>query len=204
MPTNTTGLAEPEPQCDARGFCSRLRAAIASSVLVAACFGVTAPAFAVSTFDGDWSVVISTQGGACPPSFRFGVQIDNGRVIDNSGSGAAVDGRVAPNGAVSVSVRSGDQWANGNGRLGATSGSGVWRGAGSSGACGGTWVAERRGGPAVAAPSYNYGQQYSYAPQQYYYAQPAPQQYYSAPPQYSYVPQQYYYGPQQYGYGPRY
>ena len=162
---NTTGLTAIK----------RSRAAIYGSILIAACCGMMVPALASSQFDGDWSVVITTRGGGCDPSFRYGVQIDNGRVLDNGGSGAMVQGRVTPNGAVSVSVRSGGEWANGSGRLGLTSGGGVWRGQGSSGACEGTWVAERRGGAAAeigGRPLYNYapGASGAWAPRQYYYA----------------------------------
>jgi hypothetical protein len=55
-----------------------------------------------------------------------------------------MQGRVTRSGAVSVTVRSGNQWANGSGRLGRNRGGSAWRGQGTSGACHGTWVAERR------------------------------------------------------------
>jgi hypothetical protein len=140
----------------------RLGPALCVSVVALACTAITGPAFAATRYDGDWSVVIMTRSGACDPSIRYGVQINNGRVIAGSG-GADVQGRVSPAGAVRVSVQSGGAWAQGSGRLGSVSGGGVWQGQGGSGACSGTWVAQRRGYGAQAegagAPVYNFAPQ---------------------------------------------
>jgi hypothetical protein len=131
-----------------------------AGVLALACLAV--PASARSPFDGDWSVVIVTQQGACDAAYRYGVAINNGMVGARDSSGGTVQGRVAPNGAVSVSVRSGSQSAGGSGRLGRDSGGGVWRGQGSRGACSGTWQATRQsagpyaGGTTGAAPAQRY------------------------------------------------
>jgi hypothetical protein len=97
-----------------------------------------------SAFDGDWSVLIQTRAGACEPSFRYGVRIQNGEVLNGGGAAVALGGRVAPNGAVRVSVAAGDQAAHGSGRLSRTTGGGTWQGQGSRGTCAGTWVADRR------------------------------------------------------------
>jgi hypothetical protein len=97
-----------------------------------------------SAFDGDWSVLIQTRIGDCPPSFRYGLRIENGEVLNAGGAQVDVDGHVARSGAVRVSVAAGDQAAFGAGRLSQTAGGGTWRGRGSSGTCSGTWVAERR------------------------------------------------------------
>jgi hypothetical protein len=99
---------------------------------------------AVRAFDGEWSVVIQTEAGNCDPAYRYGVRIENGEVLNAGGERVALAGRVAPNGAVQVSVSAGDQEAHGAGRLSRASGSGSWRGQGSLGVCAGTWVAERR------------------------------------------------------------
>jgi hypothetical protein len=96
-------------------------------------------------FDGDWSVLIETRVGGCVPSFRYGVRIENGEVLNAGGAPVDVEGRVARSGAVQVSVAAGDQAAYGAGRLSQTSGGGTWRGRGSLGTCSGTWMAERRG-----------------------------------------------------------
>ena len=97
-----------------------------------------------SAFDGDWSVLIQTRVGDCTPTYRYGVQIQNGEVFNGGGEQVALEGHVASNGAVQVSVAAGGQEAHGAGRLTQTSGGGTWRGQGSAGACAGTWVAERR------------------------------------------------------------
>ena len=97
---------------------------------------VVAPA----AFDGDWSVAINTQSGACEPSYRFAVEIINGHVV-YEGQPA---GRVSANGGVSVNISQGGQQAAGQGRLSRNYGTGVWRGYGSAGTCAGTWQAQRR------------------------------------------------------------
>jgi hypothetical protein len=99
---------------------------------------------AVNAFDGNWSVVILTRSGGCDPSYRFGFRIYNGYIYADVGESANLQGHVAPNGAVRVSVSSGGQSASGQGRLSRASGSGAWSGQGSSGSCGGVWQAARR------------------------------------------------------------
>ena len=121
-----------------------MRTCIASFVLVLVCVAaIVSPASALTLYDGDWSVVIVTRSGACDPSYRVGVQIAGGAV--GSRGLAAVQGQVTSRGSVKVTVRSGSQWAYGSGFLSKYRGSGVWRGQGNSGACGGKWLAERRG-----------------------------------------------------------
>jgi len=112
-------------------------------VVILACIAVPTTALAATIYDGDWKVLILTQGGTCEPTLRHGVQIADG-IINNGGGLATVQGRVTRSGTVSVNARSGSQWANGSGRLGRNRGDGAWRGQGTSGACRGTWVAERR------------------------------------------------------------
>jgi hypothetical protein len=133
---------------------------VSAGVLVLASLGVSSPAFARSNFDGDWSVVIQSRDGACAPTVRYPVAITNGIVTNAGEVPATVQGRVAPSGAVRVTVQSGGAWASGSGRLSSTSGSGIWRGQGSTGICDGTWLAQRRNYGAQVmrpgAPVYNY------------------------------------------------
>jgi hypothetical protein len=154
-----------------------LRRLIQTGVLAFTCLGIATPSFARSNFDGDWSVVIVTRGGACMPSLRYPVAIRNGIVTNAGDTPATVAGRVAPTGGVRVAVQAGGSWASGSGRLGTMSGSGVWRGQGTSGLCEGTWQAERRSYGAQAierggAPVYSYAPGYRYAPG------PSPRYYY--------------------------
>ena len=116
----------------------------ASVPIFVAWIAIPAKALARTVYDGDWGVLILTRGGACEPSVRYGVQIADGMVI-YSGGMATVQGRVSRRG----SVRSGNRWANGCGRLGGNRGAGAWwgqgwGGQGTSGVCRGTWVAQRR------------------------------------------------------------
>ena len=100
-------------------------------------------AFGRSAYDGDWSVLIAPNRGACSSSYRYGVRISDGRVIYD-GSMITMHGQVTPKGAVRVMLQSGNQWANGSGRLNNNRGGGVWKGQGTDGTCSGTWTAERR------------------------------------------------------------
>jgi hypothetical protein len=159
---------------------------IKTSMLVLASLVVAAPAFAASAYDGNWSVVIATTSGGCDATLRYPVAITNGMVVNAGESPATVQGQVNPRGGVSVSVQSGGQWAKGSGRLGMRSGSGVWRGQGSAGACAGTWVAERRSA-GYAAEEQPGRPMYNYAPQPNYYAQ-QPNYYYQPQPNYYYAP----------------
>jgi BA14K-like protein len=145
-----------------------LKAHLQITIFVLACITLAAPAIAGTAFDGDWSVVIATSGGACDPTFRYPVAISNGAIVNAGGTVASVQGQVRPNGSVRVRVESGNQWADGSGRLGMNRGSGVWKGQGSSGACEGTWVAMRRGAEAYSErsgrPIYNYVPETAAAP----------------------------------------
>jgi hypothetical protein len=89
-------------------------------------------------------VLIVTEYGSCERAYRYGLQISNGRVFYQGGSGVDISGRVSPRGQVSVQVRQGDQQATGTGRLSETSGGGRWSGASPNQQCGGHWEAERR------------------------------------------------------------
>ena len=93
-------------------------------------------------YDGNWSVEIVTQRGACSTGVRFGVDIRNG-VFYSNGS-FDISGSVSGNGATRVRVSSGGQSASASGRLSGNSGRGTWRGVSSDGPCSGSWTASRR------------------------------------------------------------
>ena len=99
-----------------------------------------APAQAKTNFDGNWSVVIITEKGTCDRSYRYPVKISDGTVGYAGEASFDIQGRVNPNGKVTVTVSRGDRRANGSGTLSATAGGGQWTG----GECSGTWQAERR------------------------------------------------------------
>lgn len=118
--------------------------ALAGALALAGIAAASDAAVARTSYDGTWSVVIVTRSGACDRALRYQVQISNGYVLNEQGS-VNLQGRVAPSGAVRVSLSAGGQWADGSGRLSGGYGSGLWRGQGSAGTCTGVWQAERRG-----------------------------------------------------------
>jgi hypothetical protein len=105
--------------------------------------GLVTVASARTRFDGVWSVSIVTERGNCERGYRAPVSIVNG-VVEHGPSGDqsfSIGGRVGTSGAVRVSVRRGDQVAQGSGRLGASTGQGRW--VSPSSGCAGYWTAER-------------------------------------------------------------
>lgn len=114
----------------------------------AAAFGLglvaTTPASTAATHDGSWSVLVITEKGTCDRAYRYSVGVANGQVRYQGDAAVNFNGSVAPNGAVRVNIRIGEQGADGVGRLTATSGAGTWRGVGGTGQCSGRWEAERR------------------------------------------------------------
>jgi hypothetical protein len=95
-------------------------------------------------FDGNWSVLIVTDSGACDRAYRYALQIFNGRITYPDQS-INITGHVSGGGYVYVRVSAGGQYASGAGRLYGNSGAGRWSGRGSTSACSGHWEAERRG-----------------------------------------------------------
>ena len=103
--------------------------------------GTALPATSAPSYDGVWSVVIVTEKGTCDRAYRYPIRISNGTVVNEGSSPATISGKVASNGAVTVTVSAGSKSAIGSGRLSSTAGVGSWHG----GDCTGTWEAERRG-----------------------------------------------------------
>jgi hypothetical protein len=124
----------------------KLKTGLAGLLLAAALSsGFAAPAKAQTAYDGLWSVLIITDKGTCDRGYRYAVRIKSGKVAhaDPASSSFRINGRVAGNGAISVSVARGDQSANGTGRITRDSGAGRWKS--NKGECSGVWQAERRG-----------------------------------------------------------
>ena len=109
---------------------------------LAAILSAAFPATSAPSYDGLWSVVIVTEKGTCDRAYRYPVKIDNGAVGYAGGASFDVNGKVAPTGAVVVTVSKAGKSATGTGRMSATDGAGTWTAAG--GECSGTWSAERR------------------------------------------------------------
>ena len=127
--------------------------AVAVTAMLAAAVAVPSPSDAAPrharavrgggthSFDGEWSVSISTSYGNCG-SYRAGIRIAGGRVYATGGDFNA-SGAVNGSGGISVRVSSSQGSAYGSGRLRGSQGGGRWRT--NSGECGGSWYASRRG-----------------------------------------------------------
>jgi hypothetical protein len=113
---------------------------------IAAVFFGVAPtaARAQAGFDGLWTILIVTEAGECDRAYRYGVQIDHGRIVYDGSAGVELTGTVDRSGRVSATVQRGGQGAVGTGRLAGDRGRGTWRGRSSTGQCSGYWEAERR------------------------------------------------------------
>ena len=113
------------------------------AILGLASLGNASPAAAQTRYDGAWSVVIITDAGSCDRAYRYGLRIERGRILYDGG-GVDVRGRVTNSGSVSVTLRQGDSYAVGSGRLTRNTGSGRWRGASQNNRCSGHWQAQRQ------------------------------------------------------------
>lgn len=117
-----------------------LGGAIGALVAVSALTATPAATTAAPRFDGMWSVSIVTQKGDCDRGYRYPIRIANGTVVNGGNDPFTISGKVAPTGAITVTVSSGSKSAIGSGHLAGNSGEGSWHG----GACSGVWTAERR------------------------------------------------------------
>lgn len=119
-----------------------LNLALFSAVLAAAALIGQPRTALAAAHDGVWSVLIITEQGACDRGYRYEVKVANGHISYDGGAGVDLAGTVAPDGALKVSIKLGENGASGTGHLSAHNGAGVWRGLGASGGCAGRWEAE--------------------------------------------------------------
>src|ERR1043165_8332489 len=89
----------------------------AAAILSPTAVPASAPAFAKSNYDGQWSVLIVTQKGTCDRAYRYPVKIENGSVGYAGEASFNVTGKVGQNGAVTVPVSKGAKRAKGPGRM---------------------------------------------------------------------------------------
>ena len=113
-----------------------LFALVAASATIA-----TTSTYAVPGYDGLWSVSIVTEKGTCDRGYRYPIRISNGQLANAGDTAFNISGKVAPTGAITVTVAAAGKSANGSGQLAGDMGGGHWTG----GACSGSWTAERRG-----------------------------------------------------------
>ena len=123
-------------------FARAIPALAATAILAATAVPASAPAFAKSNFDGQWSVLIVTQKGTCDRAYRYPVKIDNGSVGYAGDASFTVSGKVGDERRRDRDGRPRQPERQRPGPLSATDGSGMWTAG--SGECSGTWTAERR------------------------------------------------------------
>lgn len=95
------------------------------------------PSALASSYDGQWTVTITTMAGDCQPTAIYPVVVSEGKVTASGSS--EVSGKVSPAGLVRVSL----QGAHASGQLNGNSGAGKWNGASAGVACSGRWQASR-------------------------------------------------------------
>ncbi len=85
--------------------------ALGASILGLAALGAATPAGSAPGYDGIWSVVIVTEKGACDRAYRYPIRIRNGAMLAEGSSPATINGKVASNGQVTVTVSAGSKSA---------------------------------------------------------------------------------------------
>jgi hypothetical protein len=114
------------------------------SVLLAAVPGIFTQDYAwADEFDGDWTVQIVTERGACDHTYSYNVSVMQGTIFYKALTSVSLSGTVSPQGAVVVHITHFDEGARGTGHLRETTGAGSWRGVGKNGECSGRWEAHR-------------------------------------------------------------
>jgi hypothetical protein len=119
----------------------RIGRIVACALIAASATIAATQSFAVPGYDGLWSVSVVTEKGDCDRGYRYPIRISNGQLINAGDAVFTVSGKVAPTGAITVTVSAAGKSATGAGHLAGSMGGGSWHG----GECSGTWTAERRG-----------------------------------------------------------
>ena len=114
------------------------------AAFAAACFLPPQAQAQTNRFDGNWSVEVVTEQGACDRAYRYAIVVQNGRARYGGPENFNVNGQVSPNGSVSASISRGQDRANVSGRLSGATGRGTWSTSGGR-VCSGYWNAEKRG-----------------------------------------------------------
>src|SRR3954452_10319360 len=99
---------------------TRIVAAGGLALGFAGLLSIASPATSAPNYDGLWSVVIVTEKGTCDRAYRYPIRIQHGAVVNEGSSPATITGKVAGNGAVTVTVTAGSKSALGSGKLSGT------------------------------------------------------------------------------------
>jgi hypothetical protein len=102
---------------------------------------IASPSAEAAPFDGQWSVLLVTESGACEV-YRVNVRVSNGRVLAGA-DGPEVRGSITTRGDVRLNAVYGRDTATAAGRVSGNFGLGAWNAP--SRGCSGRWEAEKRG-----------------------------------------------------------
>jgi hypothetical protein len=103
----------------------------------------TGPARATDS-DGDWTLTVVTEKGACDRGYRYPLLSAAGKINYFGDADVEFAGTVSPAGEIKAQFIKGTLVGNVTGKLGASAGSGTWSGKSGVGPCSGRWQAERR------------------------------------------------------------
>jgi hypothetical protein len=122
-------------------FAAAVLAAIVGSPSAADARGARRAPRTGGGYDGIWNVLIITQTGSCDAAYSYPFRVSGSRI---SAAGAAdISGSVGRGGGVVVRISAGGSVASGSGRLGGSTGAGLWSARVSAGNCSGRWEATR-------------------------------------------------------------
>jgi hypothetical protein len=116
--------------------------ALASAMFASA----LAPAVAApraANYDGNYSVEVITDVGSCDKSYRWAVQVEDGKVHSAANMLMEASGRIDRTGLVQLAFHRDTQVAHVAGYMKGSTGSGTW--SSPTMRCGGRWRAERLG-----------------------------------------------------------
>ena len=97
--------------------------------------------FAMTAFDGHWSVNIASKTSACDVAYAVPIQVEDGNISYSGPFNATADGKVGSDGRLSVRLAHDGDVVSATGSLTDLSGSGQWSGPGAE--CAGTWRARK-------------------------------------------------------------
>ncbi|WP_406856815.1 hypothetical protein ABEG18_04045 [Alsobacter sp. KACC 23698] len=113
-----------------------------SMLLAALVLSAAATAGQAANYDGSYSVLLTTQRGACDKVYRFPVNVEGGKVFYAGQTGAVATGGVDAAGRVTATIQYGQDMLRANGRI--TPGYGEGRWTSPTRKCSGAWTADKR------------------------------------------------------------
>lgn len=118
------------------------RDALLAPLALLALTSVAAAAPAANRFDGNWSVVATSDDESCTGPYRYAIVIRDGNVDDAGDNGVDASGRAGSDGRINGTIRKGLASVAVSGQLKGSGGGGRWTLSG-LGSCSGRWTARR-------------------------------------------------------------